>query len=135
VIVVDSSVAFKWFVAEPDVDAAMELLRDEQLLAPDLIIPEVMNAVWKIVRRGVLSQSQIVEVEKRLPNCFSEIVPTRELAKMALDIAFELDHPVYDGFYIALAERAGTHLITADERLQRKVKRTRFTKFVRPLVP
>ena len=132
-IVVDSSVAFKWFVAEPHVDAATALLSDEQLLAPDLIIPEVMNAVWKIVRRGIVSPSQIAEIEKRLPDCFSEIVPTRGVAKAALDIALELDHPVYDAFYIALAERREIHLVTADERLQRKIRNTRFAKFVRPL--
>ena len=52
-LVVDASVACKWFVAESGSDAAAALLAgDQMLLAPDLIVPEVCNAAWSKLRRG-----------------------------------------------------------------------------------
>lgn len=51
-LVVDSSVAVKWFVAEPYSTEARRILNDYQigsltLLAPDLINAEIGNIVWK----------------------------------------------------------------------------------------
>ena len=51
-LVVDSSVAIKWFVAETYATEANRILTDYQagnllLLAPDLINAEVGNIVWK----------------------------------------------------------------------------------------
>jgi predicted nucleic acid-binding protein len=133
VIVVDSSVAFKWFVPEPGAELASELLETEQLIAPDLVFAEVMNAAWKAARRGLFGEAQQAAVASRLRECFAEIVPSSEIAAAALAIAIDLNHPVYDAFYIALAEQRGTVLVTADEVLQRKTKRTRFAKMVRTL--
>ena len=45
-LVVDASVACKWFIAEAASDAAEALVAGGQmLLAPDLIVPEVCNVV------------------------------------------------------------------------------------------
>jgi predicted nucleic acid-binding protein len=58
-LVVDASVAFKWFAQEDGTYRALELLaRDEPIVAPDLIIAEVCNAAWKSLRRGELSPAQ-----------------------------------------------------------------------------
>jgi predicted nucleic acid-binding protein len=51
-IVVDSSVAIKWFVVEPFSTEAHRILDEYQtgtltLLAPDLLYAEVGNVVWK----------------------------------------------------------------------------------------
>ena len=52
-LIVDASVAVKWFVEEPDSDRARQLeFADEDLIAPDLALAEVGNALWKkAVRR------------------------------------------------------------------------------------
>jgi predicted nucleic acid-binding protein len=39
-------------------------------------------------------------------------------------IASQLDHPVYDCFYLALAEARDALLVTADRRLLRKLRGT-----------
>jgi predicted nucleic acid-binding protein len=49
------------------------------------------------------------------------LVAMPALARKASDLAQELDHPVYDCFYLALAEREGVPLVTADVRLISKV--------------
>jgi predicted nucleic acid-binding protein len=133
VLVVDASVAFKWFVTEPDGGAALHLLDSEQLIAPDLIVAEVTDAAWKMFRRGALSVHQIREIPRRLPACFDQIFPAMLLAEDALQVAVALDHPVYDAFYLALAQRSETVLVTADESLFRKTRRTKFAKLVRTL--
>ena len=55
------------------------------------------------------------------------------LADRALAIALDLRHPVYDCFYLALAEARGSRLVTADDRLLRVCARTPFAKLVRSL--
>lgn len=58
-VVVDVSVAFKWFVQEDRTDRALQLLeRGEPIVAPDLILAEVCNAGWKSLRRGELVPQQ-----------------------------------------------------------------------------
>ena len=51
----------------------------------------------------------------------------------ALAIAIELRHPVYQCFYLALAERNTSPLVTADEQLIRRCADTPFEKLVRRL--
>jgi predicted nucleic acid-binding protein len=52
-IVVDASVAVKWFIHEPDRPAARRLLVPQsRLIAPDLIVAEVASAMWKRVVAG-----------------------------------------------------------------------------------
>lgn len=51
-IVIDSSVAIKWFVPEEHTSEALSLLEDVQnagivLRAPDLVFAEVGSIVWK----------------------------------------------------------------------------------------
>ena len=51
-VVVDASVAAKWFLPEIHSDAAARLLDPAiALYAPDLIVPEFGNILWKKIRR------------------------------------------------------------------------------------
>ncbi|HEY3778744.1 MAG TPA: type II toxin-antitoxin system VapC family toxin [Rhizomicrobium sp.] len=133
-IVVDSSVAAKWFLEEPGTLEAEALQEHGDSIAPDLIIPEVLNTIWKNVRLKRIVPAQMKLVAAALPSHLAWIVSTRILAGRAAEIAVELDHPVYDCFYIALAEREGCTLVSADQRLQRKIRRTKFAKIVKPLL-
>jgi predicted nucleic acid-binding protein len=63
-----------------------------------------------------------------------ELWPTVWLAKRAFEIASELRHPVYDCFYLALAEREDAALVTADRRLIRRLAGSRWEALCRPLV-
>ncbi|MEO8383259.1 MAG: type II toxin-antitoxin system VapC family toxin [Acidobacteriota bacterium] len=55
-VVVDASVAAKWFLPEIHSDAAARLLDPTiALYAPDLIVPEFGNILWKKIRRAEIT--------------------------------------------------------------------------------
>jgi predicted nucleic acid-binding protein len=58
-IVADASVALKWFKDEAGSDGARALLLREPLVAPELILPEMLNASWKSVRLGSMVPAQL----------------------------------------------------------------------------
>jgi predicted nucleic acid-binding protein len=116
-LVVDASVAVKWLLPEPGRPLARRLLTEgEPLCAPDLLLAEVGNALWKNIRRG-MPAGPLREAWALLPPSFQRLVPMGELAAAAFDLALRHDHPVYDCFYVALARRESAPLITADARL------------------
>ena len=122
-LVVDASVVVKWLVYEPGRILARELLsRDEQVHAPDLVLVETGNALWKKVRRGEISVDQASTGVISLPRLFESLLPSSALVGRAMRIALEIDHPVYDCLYIACAESLDAWLVTADDRFVRKAK-------------
>lgn len=125
-VVVDASVALKWVVPEVLSEHADSLLAgDEELIAPDLLLVEAANALWKKRRRGELSASEAATCLGTLMEAGVVTHPTGPLLARALVLAERLDHPVYDCSYVALAERERATLVTADERLLGKLRRRR----------
>jgi len=117
-LIVDASVAVKWFAAEPLSDEARELGKGRYgLIAPELVIAEVGNALWKKNRRGFVDDDEAIAAMERLPLLFVQLYGTESLACRAMSIAQMLRHPIYDCFYLALAEGQRVPLVTADSRL------------------
>ncbi|HUE88681.1 MAG TPA: type II toxin-antitoxin system VapC family toxin [Vicinamibacterales bacterium] len=120
VFVVDASVVIKWFVPEVQSEAARRWLdARHQLIAPDLLFPEVGNTVWKKTRRGELTTAQGRRLARDLSDIAVEVVPTRGLLADAHELAQHTGLTVYDAMYVALAVRLETQVVTADERLRR----------------
>ncbi len=115
-IVVDASVAVKWILPEPGSPAAAALReQDSDLTAPSLIVAEVGNAIWRAVRYRALDQSDGLHGFEAALIWFQSLIPIEELRVRALALAIELHHPIYDCFYLALADRENAPLVTADE--------------------
>jgi len=130
-VVVDASVAVRWFIDVPGSEKAYRLIKNEEgIVAPDLVMAETASALWKAVRFAGLELATATEA---IAAAFDELVSARTLADRALAIALELRHPVYDCFYLALAQVRGSRLVTADDRLLRVCARTRFAKLMRSL--
>jgi predicted nucleic acid-binding protein len=122
VFVVDASVVIKWFVPEIHSDAASRLLAAKhQYLSPDLLFPEVGNAIWKKVRRGELTAEEGQQLAIDLAGIAVETVSTRDLIVDAQALAISTGLTVYDAMYLTLAVRLKTELITADDRLSRTI--------------
>ena len=123
-LVVDASVAAKWYMDESDSPLARDILaKGIDLIAPDVIVAEVLNAIWSKRRKGLMPRLDLDQLHRSLTGSFTEIVAAPTVMKAAFELAVALDHPVYDCLYVALAEARDCPLITADARLlQRLVK-------------
>lgn len=122
--VIDASVAAKWFLEEAGTPLAKDLLdrldrAEVTFHSPDLILAEVGNILWKKVRSAQLGAGQAQIAAKALPRYFEQLHPSEKLIDRALQMALELDHPIYDCLYLACAERLEARVVTADERLYR----------------
>ena len=128
IAVVDASIAPKWFLQdEPGAEQARAIVAAGMtLIAPDLVIAEVCNAAWRAARLGRLSREQVGEIAATLPQFFELLSGMAQLAPRAVAIAAEIDHPVYDCLYVALAEAQQAQLVTADAALLRKLSGTRW---------
>ncbi|WP_133510473.1 type II toxin-antitoxin system VapC family toxin [Candidatus Thiosymbion oneisti] len=130
-LVVDASVALKWFVPETGHEAAIALLRnDGDLLAPDWLLIEVANALWKQWRRNAIDPQQIDDMLGMLTRILV-LSDARPLVGRASSIARSLDHPVYDCLYLALAETNRVPLATDNRTLLKKAAAANFP--VQPL--
>ncbi|QMW24067.1 type II toxin-antitoxin system VapC family toxin [Sandaracinobacteroides saxicola] len=130
-MIVDASVALQWLVQEDGSDAALALLDEGPLTAPDLIFPEVANGLWKKVQRGELQR--LPDTLGRLGSILDRIEPTAPCLERATAIAVELRHSAYDCFYLALAEVMDDVVVTSDRKLLRRCADTAFAARLRTL--
>ncbi|WP_430033092.1 type II toxin-antitoxin system VapC family toxin [Neorhizobium sp. BT27B] len=123
----DASVAIKWVVNEAGTDKALALRRNSRLMAPELMLAECANILWKKVRRSELSALEGRFAAMLIESTGIEFVEMRSLITEAAELAFALDHPAYDCMYLALARQEECQFVTADERLVRKLRQTTAT--------
>ena len=125
-LVIDASVAVKWVVEEDGRDQARRLVADtHQLLAPDFVLVEVGNTLWKKVRLNELGRGQAMDAIDEIGPSYDRLLSTSELAPQALALSLALDHPVYDCLYLAAAEQEDAVLVTADSKFRNKLEGTR----------
>jgi predicted nucleic acid-binding protein len=121
-LVIDASVAIKWYVSEQDSAKALSLLAlgalGQPLIAPDLLVAELGNILWKKVRRGEISSADGGEALKLfLTGAPVTLHSSSQVAEDALRIALATGNTVYDCLYVALAVAEQGTLCTADQRL------------------
>ena len=123
-LVIDASVALKWLVEEPGSEAALAL-QGLDLAAPALLRVEAANVLRTMVVRGDATGGQALDLLRLLQSAPVTIVDSDDsLERRALELAIDLGHPVYDCIYLALAERMGRILVTADTRFLRALVST-----------
>jgi predicted nucleic acid-binding protein len=88
-------------------------------------VSEIGNALWKAVRRREVAGSDAIPAYRLVLRAFNMLVPNDLLHERALALAIELNHPISDCFYLALAERERATLISADGRLLRVAKKAK----------
>jgi predicted nucleic acid-binding protein len=109
-LVIDASVAIKWVIAEEGSTQALALRR-HTLIAPDLLIAECANVLWKKARRNELNAREAEFAAGLLGRADIELVGMRPYLEAATRIAIALDHPAYDCI----------RFVTADAGLLRKL--------------
>jgi predicted nucleic acid-binding protein len=124
-LIVDASVAVKWFANEDRADAARKILNQRDLAAPEFVLLELFHALWNLAR---CNQFHLQDLEPSLHsarNAFDYFASQEVLFDEASKLARYYMHPIYDCLYIILAQRERATLITADEKqfgIARKAK-------------
>lgn len=124
-IVVDANAVFKLIVKEKYSDIAREVILQhtdlgEPIDAPDVIVPEVLNALWKgyVVRKN-LSKKAFDEALGNFSNIVDDLdlIPAGEIKDIAIRIAVSKHITVYDSMYIATSIFRGKPLLSFDEKM------------------
>ena len=124
-IVLDASVAVKWFLPEKVETLATEALtlldrcgkNELRIIVPDLFWVEFASVLWKAIRRGNFPKASADAALASLKRFDFPTVPSLKLLDSAFEIATAYGRTVYDSLYVALAVQTNSQLITADERL------------------
>jgi predicted nucleic acid-binding protein len=115
-LVIDASAAYGLLMTDAW-DSTLE--RNSDLIAPDLIVAELLNARRKAARssRPAPESASILEFLARV-----RIMPSLPYASNAARLSERLGHPIYDCFYVAIAQQENAKLLTYDTHLGRKLR-------------
>lgn len=131
-VVVDASVAVKWFLPEIHSEAAERLLDPElSLCAPDLVLSEIANTLWKKTRRGEIAPQNTSEILIAFSRIPIELVSCGNLVPAALMLANSLDRTVYDTLYLTLAIARSGVFVTADRKFHFAVVQAGLAQYIR----
>lgn len=131
-IVIDASVAVKWFVDEDYSDRASSV-RDAnlgQIAVPDLFVIEVVGA---LVRRANMAKGLRGDSEQAIgtlmalldENLITAVPASPPIVSAAAQFALDLGHPFKDCVYLALAADLECDLVTCDARFAAKARTLR----------
>jgi predicted nucleic acid-binding protein len=119
--VLEVSVAICWVIPRPLSPKAVKL-RDEylrqvhQLVAPAVFIDEAAGALTKAERQKDIAVGQAAPLYAKVMNSPPVLIPHASLIARAIDISSRTRSGYYDCLYVALAEREGCELVTADQK-------------------
>ena len=126
-IVLDASVALKWFVeGEPLGASARGVLDDierdpRSYLVPELFMNEILAVLTRLPRASTAQVQEALSLVETLG--LARVGNGHELLARAAELAVSWGVSGYDAIYLALASLTGSVWLTADERAARKVKR------------
>lgn len=132
VLVIDASVAIKWFTQEPGRDQALEILQElfiqpNRFAVPELFFYELANVFHKVLPKANLAQLSALEeflaIEiPRYPLTLDLFPELRKFQKKGLS--------GYDAAYVALAKMLKGQWLTFDSKAHRKIVRLGFSKLL-----
>jgi predicted nucleic acid-binding protein len=120
--VLDSCVALKWLLTEVDSDKALRI-RDASiqqvldLVAPDILPVEAAHSLSRAERQGRITPAEGVVRLGDLMATLPVLQPHLPLLPRAYELSSQARIGGYDCLYVALSDREGCELLTADRRL------------------
>lgn len=124
-MIVDASVILAAFFPDEEQTEAQALIRDHvighrQLVAPNLLLYEVTNAVVQARRWGRISDEQVEDILSSFEGLGIALRPVTW--QQMLSVALRFDRSAYDAAYLALAEATDQPLFTGDSRMYNAVR-------------
>jgi predicted nucleic acid-binding protein len=134
-IVLDASVALKWYIPEVHSESALRILSLQQsgeviFHVPDLFLCEAGNILWKKTWKSEIKLKDAREIADALIVVPMTIHSSKIFLPFALDLAANLGRTVYDCLYLSLAAYLDCSLLTADRKLFRAVLRTSWKEYI-----
>ena len=127
--VIDTSALIRFYIPDGDLPKEFEqLIHDIErgtivLIAPELIIAEIGQVIWKKWKQKVVNAQEAQDLLKAILDCPFRILSHREYIVPALAIAQANNLTVYDSLFLAIALRYKAELITVDDILLRNFKK------------
>jgi len=124
--IVDTNVAVKWVLVEPDSAQADQVMQDVlasggKLYCLDIALVEAANVIWVYVHRGKQTAAEARRDYAALRKCPLAILAATSLLDDAFDLAVQFDIAVYDACFVAAVKQFGCAGVTADVPLVKKV--------------
>lgn len=115
--VLDASVLAALYVDDPATEqseAALEQIQRDELHAPEFVVLEVADVLWKRVRREQLHAEGAMAAIADLSVASIQFHPVGGLVAQSLALALSHGFTTYDATYVALATRVGGIVMTND---------------------
>jgi len=127
--VLDASVAVRWVLPTPQRAKALKLRTEHrqqihELIAPSHFTGEIASALTKAERQKLVAVGEARRLTSDIHNSAPDLYPYEALLWRAIDISSQTRSSLYDCLYVALAEREGCPMVTANEKLLRNLQRT-----------
>ena len=131
VLIVDASIAAKWFIEEEDSEAALSVLdKTNRLHAPDFLLVEMDSIICKWIRRGIVSLLEGNNLRYALRQYPIQHHQLISFLDSTFAIANRTGQSIYDCLYVALAVLIDGRMVTADRKLYDALKNSPFKKHV-----
>ena len=126
-LVLDASIAIKWYVEEPRSDEALRFMSAAfRFHVPSFFMAECCNTIWKkVAQRKELSADTGQEILDDLLTYPRRVHDSDEIVPLAWDIALALGErklAIYDFIYLALAVELDCRYVTADHVFYRALR-------------
>lgn len=128
-IVIDASVALKWFLPDEKYgNAALQILdkfvsHEIEIFAPSLLGYEVLNGLLIAGQRGRIPPETVLIAAEGLLDLEIEVEDISSFFPEVVHFSQSRNLTAYDASYLSVANAKKIELVTADENLHNKVKR------------
>jgi predicted nucleic acid-binding protein len=119
-VVLDASALVELLLQSDRAPAVLQVIGDTELVAPDVINPEVLSTLRRLERVGTLPADRARQAVDDLRVAKVQRFPTLPLLPAVWGLRANVT--AFDACYVALAEALGCTLVTADLRLSRAPK-------------
>ncbi len=117
-VVVDASVAVKWFLHEDRSDEAIRILeQDYHFIAPSFLKLEFDSVLGKWNRSGRLEISKSKEIRKLFSGIYIHYVAEETISSLAFEYSSFLPITFYDALYLSIAKVYNCTMVTYDKNL------------------
>lgn len=99
-------------------DAAAILEQADSISVPDSLRAELANVLWQWIKHRKVSMTTALEIMDDTESLIGQTLSGKDLWERALVLAVESNHPAYDTYFIAAAEREDTQVISFEKKLK-----------------